>query len=153
MAEFVKPVIENLLALLETRTPTILDEKGRDQIEHFGKQFTGVVANWPAVFAMPVRTAFNADADVMRYQAHQIQVVIAVTGSTPEAVTDAAMDYMAAIDQAIQEGDPSDWQGVIQGGNILRVFVQGHDYGPLFERGGTSARFPELELVVEASEF
>ena len=57
-----------------------------------------------------------------------------------------------AIDGALGASDPGDWQEVIAGGVVLRVFVQGHDYGPLFERGGALARFPELELIVEVEE-
>lgn len=151
MAEFVKPIIENVISALEYRTPTILAAAGLPAIAHFGRQFTGVVPRFPAVYVMPVRTVFNSDSE-LRHQAHQIQITLAVSGGSPDAVTEAAMDYMAAIDTAIEAGDPADWQGVLQGGLVLRVFTQAHDYGPLYQGNNAAARFPEMELIVEATE-
>ena len=152
MAEGIKPIIENVLAVLQARTPALLQAAGLDEFVDFGKQFTGVAQNFPSVWAMPVRTAFDADSQQTRHQAHQVQIKFVVSGVEPDDVTAAAMDYMQAIDGALAASDPGDWQGIIQGGVILRVFVEGHDYGPLFERGGALARFPELELIVETEE-
>ena len=71
----------------------------------------------------------------------------------PDDLTDAAMAYMRAVDLALDQSFPADWEGKLgANGVVLRVFVSGHDYGPLFERGGVLARFPELELVVETEE-
>lgn len=152
MAEFIKPIVENALAVLQSRTPALLQAESLAEFEHYGKQFTGVVQNFPAVWVMPVRTVLDPDAQGYRHEAHQVQIKLAVHGSEPDDVTAAAMDYMAVINRAIEASDPGDWQGVSQGANVLRVFVQGHDYGPLFERRGMLARFPELELIVEVAE-
>lgn len=152
MVQFIKPIIENAIAVLRARTPALLRAAGREEFVDYGKQFTGVAPNFPSVFVMPVRTVFDADSQHMRHQAHQVQIKFALSGSEPDDVTAAAMDYMTAIDGALAASDPGDWQSVIADGVVLRVFVQGHDYGPLFERGGALARFPELELIVEVEE-
>ncbi|KKM18469.1 hypothetical protein LCGC14_1665410 [marine sediment metagenome] len=152
MAEFIKPIIETAIAILQARTPALLRAAGLDEFVDFGQQFTGVAPNFPSVWVMPARTVFDADSQHMRHQAHQLQIKFGVSGTEPDDVTAAAMGYMQAIDGAIGASDPEDWQGVIQGGAVLRVFVQGHDYGALFERGGAMARFPELELIVETEE-
>lgn len=149
-AEFIAPIIENALAVLKQRTPGLL--AGRDLFVNFGKQFTGVVSNFPSLYVMPVGTAFDADAQHLVHQAHQVQVKLAVSGAEPDLVTEAALAYMRAVDLAIAQSWPKDWEGKLQNGVVLRVFVERHDYGPLFERQGALARFPELDLIVETEE-
>lgn len=150
MAKFIQPIVDQTVKSLQDRTLVLISP--RDQFAEIGRQFSGVVMNFPACYVMPVRTVFDADSDHTRHQAHQIQIRLAVTGPTPEAVTEAAMFYMRVVDQAISESDPEDWQGILQGGQVQRVWIQGHDYGPLFDQGGRHARFPELELIVETEE-
>jgi hypothetical protein len=151
VAEFIEPIVENVIAVLETRTPELLE--GLDPFVQFGKQFTGVAVNFPAVWVMPVRTVLDPEQQHLRHQAHQLTVKFGVSASDPDQVTTLAMRYMELIDQALLASDGgSDWDGVLQAGSVLRVFVQGHDYGPLYERGGIMSRFPELDLVVETSE-
>jgi hypothetical protein len=149
MAELITPVVEKVIAVLKERTPSALG--ARESFVDYGKEFTGVVANFPSVWVMPVRTSFDAELDGRR-QAHQVKVTMAVTGSEPDEVTDAAMAYMKAVDTAIAASWPADWVGAVSGGQVLRVFVEGHDYGPLFGKEGGLARFPELDLVVEVME-
>lgn len=111
-----------------------------------GKQFTGIVQNFPAAWVMPVRTAFDAETQGFDHAAHQVQIKFAVSGSEPDAITGEAMTLMQAAHDAIEASVAAgQW-------NALRVFIAGHDYGPLFELRGVMARFPELELVVEVAE-
>lgn len=147
MPEFIGPVVAAAISILETYTPALLAAAARDPFAEYGRAFTGVVANTPAVYVMPVRTSFDADIQGCFGELHQITIKFAVTGSDPEDLADAALAYMKAIDEAIQQATGADW-----GTAASRVFIQGHDYGPLYERGGSYAKFPELELIVEAQE-
>jgi hypothetical protein len=152
MAQFIAPIIDNMLMVLQKYTPGLAEQAGRAPFVDFGKRFTWNVVNFPSIWVMPVRTAFDTDAQNMRWERHQVQIKFAVQGSEPDDLDDAAMAYMAAIDNAIAQSDPADWADILTGGVVLRVFVQGHDYGPLFEKGGMMTRFPELELIVDAEE-
>jgi hypothetical protein len=146
MAEFVKPVIDAVIATLEQYTPAMVPV-GYEPFVDFGRQFTGVVQNWPSLFVMPGRTVFDPDMQGCIRQGHQIQIKLAVTGATPDEVTDAAMVYVRAVHLAIAAADAAGDFSAYQ-----RVFVAAHDYGPLYERGGGIARLPEMELIVEAVE-
>jgi len=146
VAEFIKPIVENVLAVLKDRTPGELG--AREPFVEYGTQFTGVVTGFPALWVMPVRSEFDAESQGYMHEAHQITVTFGVTGSEPGEVTDAAMAYMKAIDAAIQASWPADGSGL----GVMRIFVRSHDYGPLLNRGGVLARFPELDLVVETAE-
>jgi hypothetical protein len=151
MADFIAPVIDRVLAVLEKYMPATLPVD-REPVVEFGRQFTGVVANMPSLFVMPVRTAFDADAQYL-HEAHQVQIKLAVSGSQPGAVTEAAMAYVRAVDLAIAAAEAAgEFADAVTGGQVLRVFVAGHDYGPLFEGHGGLARFPEIELIVEVAE-
>ena len=151
MAEYIKPVIDRVLAVIEKYLPTTLPAD-RAPVREFGRQFTGVVAAMPALYVMPVRTGFDPDAQYL-HQAHQVQIKLAVLGSEMGDVTDAAMDYVRAVDLAIAAGEAAgEFANAVTGGVVSRVFIASHDYGPLFERGGGLARFPEIELIVEAAE-
>jgi hypothetical protein len=149
-AQFIAPIIARTLEVLRKYTPAAL--ANCEPFVDFGKQPSDIVQNWPSVYVMPVRTMFDADAQNMRRQAHLIKITMAVSAPEPDLVTDAAMAYMAAVDAAIAQSDPGDWVGILAAGTVLRVFVQTHDYGPLFQHGGMLARFPEMNLIVETEE-
>jgi hypothetical protein len=150
MADFISPIIDNVLDILQKYTPGLLP--GREPFSDYRKSFTGVVQNFPAVYAMPVRTTFDPESMHTRHQAHQITIKFAISASDPDTLTAEAGAYMAALDGAIQSATVEDWQGTLPQPVVMRVFVQAHDYGPLFERGVQLARFPELELIVETEE-
>jgi hypothetical protein len=151
MAEFISPIIDRVLTVLKEYLPTTLPTD-REPVVEYGMQFAGVVANFPSVWVMPLRTVFDAEAQYL-HQAHQIQIKIAVTGSTPAEVTEAAMAYVRAADLAIAAGEAAgEFADAVPGGQVLRVFVSGHDYGPLFEAQRGMARLPEIELIVETAE-
>ncbi len=150
MADYVKPVIDAVLAALEKRMPAALPVD-REPVREFGRQFTGIVGNMPAVYVMPRRTLFDPDTQGVANMAHEIQITLAVGGSEPGQVTDAAMVYVRAVHQAILEADAAR-EITVTGGQVNRVYIASHDYGPLWEKGGGLARFPEIELIVEAME-
>ena len=148
--EFIAPIVDKILAVLEARTPALLG--ARAPFAAYGKQFTGIVPNFPAVYVMPVRTEFDSEATGASHQAHQVQIKCAVEGSEPDAIVVEAVAYMTAIHEALAASWPADWAGVLSDGQVEALLVRGHDYGPLFERGNVLARFPELDLVVMAVE-
>ncbi len=151
MPKFVGPVVEKLVAVLKQYTPGEL--AGREEFQEFGKQFTGVAKNLPAVWVTPARTAFDEESTGTRRQAHLVVIRFGVTGAEPDELMDAAMAYMRAIDAAIAKSETErDWEDAVAGGVVQRVYVSEHDYGPLFERGNVLARFPELGVVVEVEE-
>ena len=149
-AQFIAPIVARTLSVLRKYTPGTVGT--REPFVDFGQQFAGVVQNWPSVYVMPVRTVHDPEEQNTRHQAHQVKITIAVSATEPDLVTDAAMAYMTAVDAAIAQSDPADWADAVTAGTVLRVFVQTHDYGPLFQRGGMLARFPELDLLVETEE-
>ncbi len=150
MAEYIKPVIDAVLAALEARVPAALPTD-REPIVEYGRQFTGIIANMPALYVMPRRTLFDPDAQGIENMAHELQITLAVSGSQPGDVTDAAMAYVKAVHDAIKAADAAR-EITVTGGQVNRVFVVSHDYGPLFEKGGGLARFPEIDLLVEVAE-
>ena len=150
MAEYIKAAIDAVLAALAKRMPAALPVD-REPIVEYGRQFTGIVANMPALYVMPRRTLFDADAQGVENMAHELQITLAVSGSEPGDVTDAAMIYVRAVHQAIAAADAAR-EITVEGGQVGRVFVVSHDYGPLFEKGGGLARFPEIDLLVEVAE-
>jgi hypothetical protein len=154
-ADFIKPVVENTLRILEKYTLAELQPMDREAITDFGKQFTGVVPNFPALWVMPVRTTFDPDAQQSRRQEHLLRITIAVSGAEPDELDVLAMDYCKAVDRALVAAElatPNEWQGLLVNGQVLRVFVVEHDYGPLFEVGKGLARYPEMTLLVETEE-
>lgn len=153
MAEFIEPVVEKVVGVLQARLPALVEEAGLEEIREYGRLFTAVIENPPAVCVMPVRTTFDPDVAGVIQEVHEITITFGITGSERDDLTVLAMRYMRAIDRALMgswaEGD---WSGVLAGGQVLNVFVRGHDYGPLMRSGSMMARFPEVDVVVEAVE-
>lgn len=150
MPEFIEPVVDKVLAVLAARTPALLAAENVPAFRAFGKQFRGVSVNFPEVWVSPVRSEFDAEMQATSHQAHQVRIKFGVGGSEPDVVTEQAMAYMRAVHQALAASWPGDW--AIDGAQVTRVFVRGHDYGPLFVQQGTMARFPEMDVVVETHE-
>ncbi|SRR5581483_3105864 len=155
MAKFVGAIVDAALAILQARTPAALAAltPPRDPFADYGRLFTGSVQNFPAVWVMPLRTTFDPDQQEMRHQAHEIKIICAVAAGEPDELAAAAAAYLAAIDAAIYASDPEDWAAALgPDGQVQRVFIRAHDYGPVFEGRGMLARFPEIDLIVEAEE-
>lgn len=148
--EFIAAIVDRMLAVLAERVPDHLSTL--TDFREYGKAFTGVVANWPAVWVMPVRTEFDGEGSGIARQAHLVQIKFGVSGNSPAAVTEAGMAYMKAIHAALAASWPGDWAGEIDGVQVLGLAVRNHEYGPLFERQAVMARFPEMEVVVVTAE-
>ncbi len=144
--EFIGPIVDKILAVIEERTPALLGS--RDPFATYGKQFNWIVQNFPAVYAMPVRTEFDAEATGAAHQAHQVQIKIAIQGSEPDEIAVEAEAYMRAVHEALAASWPDDWLGTLADGKVQALLVRSHDYGPLFAKDNVLARYPELDLVV-----
>lgn len=151
MAELIAPIVSTMLSVLQARTPALLASADLPPIAQWGSEWTGVVLAWPALWAMPIRTQFDPEGS-LRHQLHDLTIKIGVQSTTPEQLATLAMAYMQVIDAALDASDPADWAAALTGGEVTRLFVQGHDYGPLYQRGNAMARFPEMTVQIETQE-
>lgn len=144
MADFIRTAIERVKQQLEHTTPELLTAAGVTPFRKFGYVFTGVSPNPPELWVEPRRTQFDPEGQLQNQQ-HELVIKLAVMGSSPEQIAEAALVYVKACDDALS---------TIQfDQTMLRVFIAEHDYGPLYSLGGGFARFPELHVVVETIEW
>jgi hypothetical protein len=150
--KFIGPIVDRVLAVLQARTPALCEAAELRPFLDYGKQFTGVTVNCPSLWVMPERSRFDPDQTGPAKEAHQLTIKFAVSAMTPDEVAAAAMAYMQVIHLAILQSDPADWTDTLAEGTVQRVFLASHEYGPLYQRGASIARFPELALIVEVEE-
>jgi len=142
MAQLIRPVIDKLLEVLAARTTGFVA---------FGRLFTGVMPNAPAVWVMPGRTVIDPECSMLG-QAHLVTIKFGVEHSDPDELMNAAMDGMAEIHGAIEASWPGDWVDAVTGGQVQSVTIREHDYGPTWTAGGMVAKFPEMDLLIEVEE-
>ena len=140
MAEFIGPVVDWLMGVMAGVQP-----EGLDAFAEVRKSWTGVVINWPPCSVMPRTTDFDAEGTAV-HGTHALTIKFGVSGDDSDQVASDAMGYMLAIDQAIA-ASVGTWLP-----QISKVFVARHDYGPLFAKDGSFAKFPEMHLEVETYE-
>jgi len=148
--EFIEPIVEKILAVLQAHTPALLGSL--PGFETYKKHFTGVVENWPAVWVMPVRSEFDPEVTGHSAQRHLITIKLAISGSEPNELAEQAMAYMQVIHLALAASWPGEWCTTLAAGQVLGLRVRSHDYGPLWEQGQMLARFPEMEVAVDTAE-
>jgi hypothetical protein len=108
------------------------------------QSWTGVVMNWPSAAVMPRTSQFDPEVVGASHSMNLLTVKFGVQGMDADQVTGDATAYMLAIDAAIDAaGLPP---------NAVRVFIQEHDYGLLYQKSGSFAKFPELHLLIEVYE-
>lgn len=152
MPEHIDPVSLKLKAVIEARTPALLAAAGKLVFAEVNESWTGAVLNFPAASVMPNRTEFDDEGHLV-HAMHQLTVRLSLSANTPDELTADAKKYVRLVDQAIRESDAAgDWKNTLANGNVLRVFVQGHDYGALYEKGNRLAKYPELFVWVETEE-
>lgn len=153
MPEFVKPVTLAAAAVVAQYAAAELSALGRENFVTVDSHFAGVEVNLPAAWVIPLRTSFAEDAQHSRAQRHELRVIVGIAAADPQDLDDLAMDYVAAVDRALQAADTARaWEGKLANGIVLRVFVASHEYGPLIETTHGIARFPTLELLIETEE-
>jgi hypothetical protein len=145
VAQFGGPIVAWVVSLLSA--PTTAAALTAAQLTPFGdvrESWTGVIVNWPEAAVMLRNIAFDPEIEGARQEAMSLTVKFGVNGADPDQVVSDAMGYMAAIDAAIN--------GAAWLPQMSRVFVAAHDFGPLFSKDGSFAKFPEMHLVVEVFE-
>lgn len=150
MAKYITPVVAALQAILAQYMPGALDGSGYVPFVDIGEVFTGVMDNAPEAWVMGVRSQMDDEGNVWN-EKHTVTVKFGVTATDPDDLGQAARVYMKAITDAVNSAAPADWTAA--GGSVPnRVLVYEHDYGPVFEKGGVLARFPEAHIDVEVYE-
>ena len=137
--QFIAPIVSWLVSVLQNANMGALPA-----FAEVKQSWTGAVINWPPAAVMPRSSGFDAEITGGSHSENLFTVKFGVNGRDPDQVTADAMSYMLAIDQAIEAAATLP--------QISRVFVQEHDYGPLFQKDGNFAKFPELHLLVEVYE-
>jgi hypothetical protein len=177
-AAFAKPLVNQLIAILQRDQQAALDllnaarPAGRElaPFAAFYKE-AGTVQNWPAIVLVPQEISFDANSDPdLRTQSVRFICAMAITGTDPEWLAEDAMDYLRAVDMlltsaplgdfysplAIDHRTAPDGQTAPLDSSVSRVLdlrVTRHDLGMLVNRrGGSLARGPQIEFVVEMEE-
>jgi hypothetical protein len=144
MLEFIDLALGQVQRAIATATPALFEERHLDPLNSVERVFAGMAKNPPQCWVMPKNTVF-ADQETLVGQVHQLTVKIAIAGGDPEAVGAAAIAYTRVVDEAIREW--CKWDA-----RVMRVFIQMHDYGQLYEAKTGFVRFPDLHLMVQQQE-
>jgi len=147
MAFYIAPIVTAVQGILAKYTPAALESSGYGPFVEIGSLFTGVMDNPPEAWVMGMRSDLD-DSGNSLFEKHLVTVKFGVTASDPDDLWTAAAAYMKAVSDAMAAAQPSDWGTVIP--NHAHVF--GHDYGPVFQKGGVLARFPECHVEIEVNE-
>jgi hypothetical protein len=177
-AQFAKPLVNQLIAILQRDQQAVLDSvnagrpPGRElkPFAAFHKEVV-TVQNWPALVLVAQETAFEATSDAdLRTQTVRFICALAIAGTDPEWLSEDAMDYLRAVDivltsallgdfyvplsinhRTVPEGETTGLDSAVSKIQDLRILR--HDLGVLVgRRGGGMARGPQIEFVVELEE-
>jgi hypothetical protein len=177
-ARFAKPLVNQLIAILQRDQQAALDilnagrPAGRELLpfKAFYKE-AGTVQNWPAIVLVAQDVAFDANSDAdLRTESVRFICAMAITGTDPEFLAEDAMDYLRAVDivltsaplgefytplaidhRTVPDGTTTALDASVS--KVLDLRVTRHDLGVLVSRrGGTLARGPQIEFVVEMEE-
>jgi hypothetical protein len=147
MPFYIAPIVTALQGILASYMPDALEGSGLPAFLQVGAVFTGIMNNPPEAWVMGVRTQID-DAGNSLFQKHLVTVKFGVTASDPDNLWTAAAVYAKAISDAIAAAQPADWGVVVPN----HATVIEHDYGPVFQKDGVLARFPECHVEVEVNE-
>jgi len=177
-AQFAKQIVNQLIAILQRDQQAALSiinaarSPGR-ALTPFAAFFkeAAPIQNWPALVLVARTTQFDqaSDAD-LRTETHTFLCAMAISGTDPEWLADDAMDYLRVVDIVLTSVPLGDFYlpltishrtmptGQTSGLNSTLSKVQDlrisrHDMGALVaRRGGTLARGPQIEFVIETEE-
>lgn len=177
-AQFAKQLVNQLIAILQRDQQAALAiinatrPPGRtlNPFAAFFKE-AAPIQNWPALVLVARSTQFDqaSDAD-LRTETHAFFCAMAISGADPEWLADDALDYMRAVDMVLTSVPLGDFylplaisHRTMPGGQtagldptiakIQDLRITRHDMGALVaRRGGTLARGPQIEFVVELEE-
>jgi hypothetical protein len=146
---FIRTSLDVVQQIIQKDTADRLQEMDTPRVPfaEVARAFTGMMKNPPAAWVMPRMTDLPDNDGNLIPEQDLVTVKLGVAGSDAESVEDAALDYVRAVDEALRaaavaELDPT----------ILHLRVRQHDYGPLWQKEGGFARFPELHLVIDRLE-
>jgi hypothetical protein len=139
MPEFIQPIVTWLVGVLQGAQMGALTP-----FAEVKQSWTGIAMNWPVAAVMPRNSSFDPEITSKSHSENLLTVKFGVQGMDPDQVAADAMSYMLAIDQAIE--------GAAWLPQFSRVFIEAHDYGALYQKDGSFAKFPELHLLVEVYE-
>lgn len=146
---YISTSLKMVQAIIANDTAALLAamETARAPFTSVGFAFTGMLKNPPQAWVMPHQTAFDPEGQ-RQEQSDLVTVKLGIVAGEPELLVASVLDYVAAVDTALRNATVSELDP-----SVLRLFVQMHDYGPLFsgEKGGFAV-FPEMHLVVERLE-
>jgi hypothetical protein len=148
MGRYIGTSIDVVRAILEADTPRPLAAMAtpREPLRGIGRVFTGLMPAAPYAWVMPRTTTFD-DSTEPETEYDLVTVKLGVTGGDPEALIEAALDYVSAVDEALRDAQTEELDET-----ILHLHVHAHDYGPVYELKGAFARFPEIHLEVTRRE-
>jgi hypothetical protein len=176
--QFAKPLVNQLLAILERDQPAALDivnaarPAGRalKPFAAFHKE-AAPIQNWPALVLVAQEVTFDAASDPdLRTQTLRFFCALAITGSDPEWLAEDAMDYLRAVDIILASAPLADFytplplnHRTVPGGQttgldssvskVQDLRITRHDLGALVgRRGGALARGPQIEFIIELEE-
>jgi hypothetical protein len=177
-AQFAKTLVNQLIAILQRDQQSALDaiNAGRPAGRAL-KPFAGFhkeaapIQNWPALVLVAQQTTFDASSDAdLRSQSVNFFCALALTGTDPEWLSEDAMDYLRAVDMVLTSAPLSDFyaalpiaHATVPGGTtapldpavskVEDLRVTAHNMGALVaRRGGSLARGPQIEFVIEVEE-
>lgn len=177
-AQFAKQLVNQLIAILQRDQQAALAiinatrPPGRtlNPFAAFFKE-AAPIQNWPALVLVARSTQFDQASDTdLRTETHSFFCAMAISGSDPEWLADDALDYLRAVDMVLSSAPLGDFylplaishrtmpSGQTAGldstiAKIQDLRITRHDMGALVaRRGGTLARGPQIEFVVEVEE-
>lgn len=177
-AQFAKQLVNQLIAIIQRDQQAALSvintarPPGRplNPFAAFFKE-AAPIQNWPAMVLVARSTQFDQASDVdLRTEAHTFFCAMAISGTDPEWLADDAMDYLRAVDIVLTSAPFGDFylplpisHRTVPSGHtngldstvtkIQDLRITRHDMGALVaRRGGTLARGPQIEFVIELEE-
>lgn len=147
MAEYIKLAVGAVRTALEARTPGLLEARGQAAFAAFGSANEFRMPAPPACWVVPLEALLAGETTVVELARLTVRIGV-MSATDPETLTSAAMEYAAAVTDAIRAAELAcEWGPAIKG-----VAVVQHDYGKLLRGADGFAVFPEVGVVVEFEE-
>ena len=177
-AGFAKPLVNQLIAILQRDQQAALDivnatrpqDRALPPFKAFHKEVSPV-QNWPALVLVAQEISFDAASDSdLRTQSLRFIAAMAISNTDPDWLVEDAMDYLRAVDTVLTSAPLADFyaplaishrtvpSGETAGLDATTAKIQDlrvvrHDLGAVVaRRGGSVARGPQIEFVVELEE-
>jgi hypothetical protein len=154
-AQFIGPLVANVLAVLRRDNKTAVEEVDATLKEVQSFQIPlQVVTNFPALFVVPASSTLRqSDDDSYIKAVHEILIGFAITAPDAETVTANVAKYMQAFDSVLRTMSRSDLTSGMTSVKTPPVWeVTAHEYGGLRQADNWFRRDAQLVLTIEISE-